>query len=89
VLGRPVSAGLEELILRCLAKDAGERPAHAGELLALFEACEVKGHWGQPEARAWWASWRERHPEGQEESEDAPSTPSGYTIDLRARANRS
>jgi hypothetical protein len=88
VLGRPVSPDLESVILRCLEKNPRDRPAHAGELLALFEACHVEGVWGQREARDWWLQWREQHPP-EEEAETAASHPSGYTVDVVERLRRS
>lgn len=36
------SPQLEKLILRCLAKEPGQRPAHAGELATLLAQCQVR-----------------------------------------------
>jgi serine/threonine protein kinase len=54
--GRPVSPGLEALLLRCLAKSAADRPADAGELLRLVERCAVSGRWTADDAASWWAA---------------------------------
>jgi hypothetical protein len=55
-LGRPVSPGLEQLLLRCLAKSAADRPADAADLLRALEACAVAGGWTAEDAAAWWAA---------------------------------
>jgi serine/threonine-protein kinase len=52
-LGSPVPAGLETLILRCLAKDPDGRPASALELDGALEAADA-GEWSQVLARQWW-----------------------------------
>jgi serine/threonine-protein kinase len=86
-LGRAVSPDLEAIILRCLAKSADDRPAHAGALLEAFESCEVSGAWGQREARDWWTLWRGRHPETVETPGEATTSshPSGYAVDIEGR----
>jgi hypothetical protein len=53
--GQPVSATLETLLLRCLAKSPTDRPADAAELLQSFEACEIEGRWTAADAAQWWA----------------------------------
>jgi serine/threonine-protein kinase len=53
--GRPVSPGLEAVLLRCLAKDPAGRPGDAGELLRELEVCEVAGIWTAADAASWWA----------------------------------
>ena len=47
-------AGLEALILECLAKDPERRPAGAHELRSRLEACAAFGGWTGEDARAWW-----------------------------------
>jgi hypothetical protein len=84
-LGRPVSPDLEKLILRCLEKDPGARPANAGELLAALERCRVEGSWGRREAREWWGLWWSRHPAPVDEPPTPSSHPSGYGVDLVER----
>ena len=44
---------LEEIVLACLAKKPGERPAHAAELAARLRGCGVP-EWTRDHARAWW-----------------------------------
>lgn len=54
-LGKPVSEGLEALILRCLAKAPSDRPKDAAELLQGLESCVIQGKWTAVDATAWWA----------------------------------
>ncbi|HQU45100.1 MAG TPA: serine/threonine protein kinase, partial [Pirellulales bacterium] len=58
-LGRPVSQRLEELLLRCLAKDPAARPASAEELADELAQCPTAGDWTRADAEAW---WRENDP---------------------------
>ena len=53
---QPVSAELEELLLRCLAKSADDRPANATALLRELETIHVTGTWTNADAQSWWAS---------------------------------
>jgi len=52
----PIPPALEQLVLRCLAKNAADRPATAREIAAGLRACAVAA-WTAEEADAWW----ERH----------------------------
>ncbi|MFV1995795.1 MAG: serine/threonine-protein kinase, partial [Verrucomicrobiales bacterium] len=51
-----VPPGLEELIMNCLAKDPGERPASAADMIESLEALEAAYPWSRQEAKAWWRS---------------------------------
>jgi serine/threonine-protein kinase len=45
---------LDELILRCLAKDPDARPQDAGELFEMACRCKGCSTWDSHAARAWW-----------------------------------
>lgn len=53
-LGKPISAELEKLLMRCLSKSPADRPASAGELVDLLAACPMASRWSQKDAGAWW-----------------------------------
>ncbi len=54
-VGRKVSAHLETLILRCLAKAPADRPGNAAALQGELETCVVEGTWSTKDAANWWS----------------------------------
>lgn len=58
--GQPISAALEALILRCLAKSPADRPRSASELLRELNRCKVEGEWTSENAAEWWAAYTKR-----------------------------
>jgi serine/threonine-protein kinase len=49
-----IPAGLEALILDCLAKDREQRPASAAALQARLQALLLPSPWNRERAEAWW-----------------------------------
>lgn len=57
--GREIAPELEQVILRCLAKERGMRPESATALLAMLEDVvePALGRWTTEEAEAWWRQY--------------------------------
>jgi serine/threonine-protein kinase len=51
---RPIPDALERLVLRCLAKEPGDRPQTAMELLQRLDDVPVPSPWTEDRAREWW-----------------------------------
>jgi signal transduction histidine kinase len=56
ILGRPVDAVLERVILASLAKDPALRPQSAREILALFDRSPPTSGWTLADATAFWTA---------------------------------
>ncbi|HEY2252449.1 MAG TPA: serine/threonine protein kinase, partial [Planctomycetaceae bacterium] len=73
-LRRTIDPALEALILRCLAKLPGERPASAEEVAEGLARCESAGVWTPAAARVWWI---ERKSQGTAAFQDTNIGPQG------------
>jgi len=58
LLGAPVASDLEAVVLACLAKRPGDRPASAHVLRTRLRACVAAGRWTNARAAEWWAVHR-------------------------------
>ncbi len=53
-LGSPIPSDLEEVILRCLAKDPNDRYTDAASLRDALDACDEAEDWTEDLAAEWW-----------------------------------
>ena len=51
----PIPAGLDNLVLACLAKDPSDRPQTARELARRLAEVDTGSAWTEDRARTWWA----------------------------------
>ena len=57
-----VPRDLEAVLLRCLAKDPGQRPTSTLVLRKQLLECRDAGTWTPEDAASWWKSWFARYP---------------------------
>ena len=72
--GHAMPAGLDELVLSCLAKLAGDRPASAAVLAERLAAIDATP-WSREDAERWWTALRAQQPAPTGSSPTAPVSP--------------
>jgi eukaryotic-like serine/threonine-protein kinase len=82
-----VPRDLEQVVLRCLAKSAGERYASARELEDALLGCDAAEDWSDDLAEAWWKANHAQAVEARPKFEQRPSEipASAVEVDLEAR----
>ena len=71
----PISAELEQTILRCLDRDPNLRPQSVGELRALLMAGPRVTEWGLKKQTDWWESYRKLETQTSTKTDSAPASP--------------
>jgi DNA-binding NtrC family response regulator len=56
-LGRPLPAGMDELVVECLARDPAQRPATIEAFADRLAALPLAAPWDQRRAREWWEQY--------------------------------
>jgi eukaryotic-like serine/threonine-protein kinase len=55
-----VPADLDEVVRRCLSRDAADRFTSVPAVKAALEACDGAGAWADGDAAGWWTAWEAR-----------------------------
>ncbi len=82
-----VPKDIEAIILRCLAKDPGQRPTSTLVLRKQLLACEDAGTWTPEDAASWWKSWFTRYPRSELQEMAVEFRSGSFTSGDRARSS--
>ena len=78
----PISAELEETILRCLEKEPNLRPQSVGELRGLLLTSPRALDWGLEARAGWWAKYQDQEIRKQAESDPRAASPINATVKI-------
>jgi len=78
----PISAELEETILRCLEKERNLRPQSVGELRALLLTSPRASDWGLESRAAWWANYQDQEIRRAGKGDQRASSPINATVKI-------
>ena len=81
----PISAEMEQLLLRCLEKDPSRRPQSADELRAALLATPVAADWTLAARVAWWSDYQRQPVPGPDEVSTLPAPMATVSINLDSR----
>jgi serine/threonine-protein kinase len=84
-LGTAVPQDLEELLLELLAKQVGDRPESAAQLLRRLERCACFAEWTQTDARRWWRKWGPELRERRDARAREAQATTALTVDVQRR----
>ena len=84
-LGIAIAAGLEAVLMRCLAKQPAQRHPSAAALAEALEALPPAGDWHKADAVAWWDQFRKSQAAG---SATRAAPTATITVDLGTRGVR-
>ncbi len=87
VLDLGIPSEVEALILRCLAKDVGDRPASAEAIARELSAMASAAAWTEERAAAWWERYQHEHSDDRPSSR--PMSLASMTVDLAGRVDAS
>ena len=75
-LGRALTPALEQIVLRCLAKEPSDRPVDAAALLQELDRVVLASRWAESDAASWWANQTSVFPT---ENQTIPQTADQFT----------
>jgi tRNA A-37 threonylcarbamoyl transferase component Bud32 len=86
-LGRAVSIDIEQVILRCLSKDATKRYGSTAELTAALMECRDAGSWTYSSSASWWKNQADSAARGLSSAKSAHEDMKGLNllVDTRFR----
>lgn len=84
-LGAALPIDLEAIVMGCLAKDPGQRPATTSDLELLFESADIES-WSSRQAHAWWTQYGESARAQSREAQEPTSADVASEFDIGSRS---